>query len=381
MANRETWDLGRFARTLAYFDTFPFQKLFPCLRKMVLGSDPRPAPNPSQALGTVLVVGAGNGLGATLVEALQARHYPVRLLAGALAGPELDFNNVQAAIYCAQEAEIALGALVAAAEAELEHDASTILFNFQRPTPELAELWGAVDDVVMGGVSESCFTLADGAGFFAGPVSTANSGGFASVRTRNFEPPLDLSSYQGWRLRLRGDGQRYKFIARCEGRWDGAGYCYSFDTQPGQWQTIEIPFTALVPVFRARRLQDAPPFAASRTHAVQLMLSKFEYDGALNPHFTPGRFELQVATLGVYGGATTAKLVLLGGSEANAAAVRASSLPYCILKLSPAAREADKLADLAIAALELPEACNKTVMIGEAELRGTAAWRSLFASL
>ncbi len=41
-------------------------------------------------------------------------------------------------------------------------------------------------------------------------VSEGGGGGFASVRTRNFDPPLQLGAYDGLELRLRGDGQRYK---------------------------------------------------------------------------------------------------------------------------------------------------------------------------
>jgi Complex I intermediate-associated protein 30 (CIA30) len=48
--------------------------------------------------------------------------------------------------------------------------------------------WGPLDDVVMGGVSESGFEIRAGAGeaggpagVFSGAVSTSNSGGFASV--------------------------------------------------------------------------------------------------------------------------------------------------------------------------------------------------------
>ncbi|NJO18976.1 MAG: CIA30 family protein [Spirulinaceae cyanobacterium RM2_2_10] len=335
-------------------------------------------PDPSQALGTVLVVGASQGLGTVVAAALRSRYYPVRYLDSTQWQPETDLDSVQAVVYCAQEAAIALDDLLAAAGDRLGRNNYTTLFDFQYPTPNLAAVWGAVDDVVMGGVSESDFYLADSVGIFAGNVSTANSGGFASVRTRNFEPALDLSNYQGFRLRVRGDGQRYKFIARCEGRWDGAAYCYSFDTVPGEWREIEIPFTELIPVFRARTLTDAAPFDASRTHAVQLMLSKFEYDGALNPHFTPGHFELRVATLGTYGGATTAKLIWLGDAT-QAAAVRASGLPYCVLKLLPTATDLDALSELAIAALELPEACNQTASIGIAALQGTADWRSLFS--
>ncbi len=48
--------------------------------------------------------------------------------------------------------------------------------------------------------------------------------------------------------------QRYKFIIRPEANWDGVAYCCSFDTQPGQWQTIRLPFRDFFPVFRARRM-------------------------------------------------------------------------------------------------------------------------------
>lgn len=68
----------------------------------------------------------------------------------------------------------------------------------------------------------------------------------------------------------------------------------SFDTQEGEWQTVRLPFSEFVPVFRARTQQDAGRVDASEVHSVQLMLSKFEYDGELNPAFRPGRFALPV---------------------------------------------------------------------------------------
>ncbi|MBE9118431.1 CIA30 family protein, partial [Lusitaniella coriacea LEGE 07157] len=176
------------------------------------------------------------------------------------------------------------------------------LFDFTRPTEELKALWGAVDDVVMGGVSESNLQLTDNAALFSGIVSTANSGGFASVRHRNFDPPLDLSEYDGIQLRVKGDGLRYKFILRCEGKWDGVSYCYSFDTAANAWLDVFVPFADLIPTFRAKTVGDAGKFDASRTYAMQLMLSKFEYDGALNPQFSPGSFSLFVESIKAYGG-------------------------------------------------------------------------------
>ncbi|MBW4656111.1 MAG: CIA30 family protein [Kaiparowitsia implicata GSE-PSE-MK54-09C] len=179
------------------------------------------------------------------------------------------------------------------------HNSPFLLVDFANPTPEIAEMWGALDDVVMGGVSESSLRLVDGTGVFGGVVSTANSGGFASVRSRNIQPPLDLSGYTGMELRLKGDGQRYKFFVRTETQWDGLAHCYSFDTTADEWMTIQMPFCDFVAVFRARTVSDRP-INPSHVVAFQLMLSKFEYDGALNPHFAPGAFHLHIAAIGVY---------------------------------------------------------------------------------
>jgi hypothetical protein len=173
------------------------------------------------------------------------------------------------------------------------------IFDFTQPSAELPAVWGALDDVVMGGVSQSEIHFEPSAAYFSGNVSTANSGGFASIRTRNFEPPLDLSTYAGIELRIKGDGKRYKFMLRTETQWDGIAYCYSFDTVNGDWTTVRIPFSALIPVFRAKTVSDRP-FAPGHITAMQLMLSKFEYDGALNPHFQPGSFQLQIASIRAY---------------------------------------------------------------------------------
>lgn len=176
-----------------------------------------------------------------------------------------------------------------------------VIFDFTQPSSDLSDIWGALDDVVMGGVSQSGIQIGATAADFSGMVSTANSGGFASVRTRNFEPPIDLSAFTGIELRVKGDGKRYKFMLRSETRWDGIAHCYSFDTEPNIWITVKIPFTALVPVFRAKTV-DNDPIDSSHIFAMQLMLSKFEYDGALNPRFEPGFFQLEIESIQAYSG-------------------------------------------------------------------------------
>jgi hypothetical protein len=175
-----------------------------------------------------------------------------------------------------------------------------IIFDFRDSTTPLNQIWGALDDVVMGGVSASGIQPdAEGASF-TGYVSTANSGGFASVRTRNFDPPLDLSKALGIELQLKGDGKRYKFLLRDEETWDSVAYAYSFNTKSGVWLTVRIPFAELVPVLRAKTVKNGPTLNSRRIRSLQLMLSKFEYDGALNPHFTAGEFALVLGSIGMY---------------------------------------------------------------------------------
>lgn len=183
---------------------------------------------------------------------------------------------------------------------------SRSVMNFAQQPEVLVAQWGALDDVVMGGVSQSYARAGDNCLIFAGEVSTANAGGFVSVRMRNLEEPLNLTDWEGIELEVRGDGQRYKFFVRCETRWDGVAHAQSFDTIGGEWQVIRLPFRDFHAVFRAKTLPDAP-LNPTNVYAFQLMLSKFEYDGMLNPHFQPGRFSLELRSIRVYGEQTGLK--------------------------------------------------------------------------
>lgn len=177
--------------------------------------------------------------------------------------------------------------------------------------------WGALDDVVMGGVSQGSFFKREQWAVFAGNVSTDNSGGFSSVRTKNFEPPFDFSGWRGMRLHVLGDGQRYKFILRNSESWDSPAYIYGFNTVQDEWIDVSVPFDEMVPTFRAKSVPDAPAFDPAKVCSLQLMLSKFEYDSRLNPKFVPGPFELGVRDIGVYRPRRGVRLVVVGEQDEN----------------------------------------------------------------
>jgi uncharacterized protein YbjT (DUF2867 family) len=204
--------------------------------------------------------------------------------------------------------------LVQAAAKSLPKPVEKVIFDFTNISQELKNTWGALDDVVMGGVSASNMQFVEDTALFTGNVSTANSGGFASVRTTNFTPPFNLSGYEGIELRVRGDGKRYKIFLRTEAVWDGIGYGYSFDTVANTWIDVRIPFADLIPVFRAKTVKDCPSIEKSKIRSFQLMLSKFEYDGALNPKFSDGGFSLQLESIKAYYGTNLPQFVLVSSA-------------------------------------------------------------------
>ena len=363
--NTNQWDAGRFLNTLIYFGVIPFIGSISWLKNM-FGNNNK---TPKEKAKLVLVAGATGGVGKRVVQRLQQRGYKVRALvrdanrARQILGENVELvegditlpetltpqvtKDIEALICCTgtrvqpQEGDTinrekyyqgikfympevvdvpeiveykGIQNLVQATRNQLLKASQKIVCDFTNPSQDLKESWGALDDVVMGGVSESSIRLINNIALFSGNVSTANSGGFASVRTRNFEPAINLSEYKGIELRVKGDGKRYKFIIRSASKWDGIGYCYSFDTVYNIWITVRIPFNALIPVFRAKTVKDCEPLDTSRISSLQLMLSKFEYDGALNPKFQPGLFQLELEYIKADEGENLPKFIMVSSA-------------------------------------------------------------------
>ncbi|WP_310483908.1 CIA30 family protein [Chamaesiphon sp. VAR_48_metabat_403] len=356
------WDVSRFLNTVSYFEAIPV--LSDVQRWLKGTSTSQSTTDGGRALGVILVVGASGAIGELMVSQLLKSGYRVRAAIADLSLTpfsvpanvefvQVEFSidrlddsllsrllqGVRAIIICpdpqAALSEGCLDSLTAAATNYLPTHNRLELFDFTQPTLDLQATWGAVDDVVMGGVSESGIRLRAGSALFSGNVSTDNSGGFASVRTRNFEPSLNLSNYRGIELKVKGDGQRYKLFVRTETKWDGVGYAYSFDTVADEWITVRVPFQDLVPIFRAKTVGDAPPIDDTQIRSFQLMLSKFEYDRALNPNFTPGLFSLQIESISAYDGKIMPQLIAVDptATSANLAIkLQTTSIPFSIVR-------------------------------------------------
>ena len=107
--------------------------------------------------------------------------------------------------------------------------------------------FGPLDDVVMGGVSESNFVVNADGGTFRGTVRTENNGGFAGCRSKALSPALQLSAYTGIKLRVRGDGvlRRYKAIVRDS---YGASALVSIRSSGRLWSSRSLPSPCCCPV-------------------------------------------------------------------------------------------------------------------------------------
>ncbi|KAJ1278702.1 hypothetical protein BS78_04G098700 [Paspalum vaginatum] len=362
-AGQQSWDIGRFVKTLYFFNGPPNPlKIVESIISSFTGPASSEAPKKMGTSDVVLVTGATGGVGRRVVDILRKKGLPVRVLARnedkarSMLGPDVDliigdvtkedtldpkrFKGIKKVV---NAVSVIVGPKEGDTPDRQKYKQGIKFFEpeIKGPSPEMVEyigmqnlinaikdsvglsegkllfglkgnvsgkiVWGALDDVVMGGVSESTFQiLTTGSetggptGLFKGSVSTSNNGGFTSIRTKNFTVPEDLSAYHGIELRVKGDGRRYKLIIRTSYEWDTVGYTASFDTTKGEWQSVKVPFSSLRPVFRARTMTDAPPFDASNITSLQLMFSKFEYDGKLNPTFSEGPFELPFSSIRAY---------------------------------------------------------------------------------
>lgn len=132
--------------------------------------------------------------------------------------------------------------------------------------------WQVVNDDVMGGISTSQVRVTeDGTVVFAGTVSLENNGGFASVRS--VPARHDLTGCDAFVVRVRGDGQRYKFTVRMERSFDSAIYQAAFPTKAGEWQPHRLGFRDFVPTFRGRVLAGKPPLDPAQITSVGFLIS------------------------------------------------------------------------------------------------------------
>jgi hypothetical protein len=169
--------------------------------------------------------------------------------------------------------------------------------------------WHALNDTIMGGRSSgSCRVNQNGLRFTGELIE--QGGGFVSVRSPLFSPPLDLSSFSVLRLDLAGHGRRFKLAVACadgvagltELIPGGLRWVHEFGTEAEGFSAVPISFDQLTPSVRAQPIDKLPMglplrFDASRITRLQLLHSKFDDAGGLNPGFRPGPVDLELRAI------------------------------------------------------------------------------------
>jgi len=185
-----------------------------------------------------------------------------------------------------------------------------------------------LDDVVMGGASSSTFDASTGK--WNGVVTDANNGGFIGIRSTPTFGIYDLSQCTGIQLKIsttsRRNGRsstttaalsaasdlggkkglRLKIVLRDSTEFNGIGWTSSVDLGKSSSTTtttiVRVPFNKQIPTRFAKTVNDSSlsSFQKDQIRGVQLVYSKFEYDGAFNPTFQTGDFSIQLEEVGTY---------------------------------------------------------------------------------
>lgn len=168
-------------------------------------------------------------------------------------------------------------------------DSEITIIDFSKAS---AAIWQIVNDSVMGGISRSTLQLHDdGYALFSGSVSLENNGGFASVRTLA-RSPADFSGFEGFAVRVLGDGKTYSLRVKTvkNGRITRYSYEARFDTRPGEWQIHKLSYSEFKPVFRGRSVRGNPKLNPDAVIELGFMIQ----DGQEGP------FRLGVSSISVY---------------------------------------------------------------------------------
>jgi len=149
--------------------------------------------------------------------------------------------------------------------------------------PEAAQKWQAVNDGVMGGVSDGWFKITDQKTLeFSGTLSLENNGGFASVRTKPTD--LDIDAGDALVVRVKGDGREYVLNLYTKSRRMAFSYRAPLPTTKDEWTEVSVPLEDFIPTALGRRVQGMGQVEAEQINGLGFMLSDKK----------PGKFRMQV---------------------------------------------------------------------------------------
>ncbi len=134
-----------------------------------------------------------------------------------------------------------------------------------------AKEWQAVNDGVMGGVSEGNFRITDAKTMeFFGTLSLANNGGFASVRSKARK--LGLEKGDTVVARVRGDGREYTLNLYPNRSRTAFSYRATVQTEKEKWIEIRVALDDFEATSFGRVVKEAGPVKPEEITSVGFLL-------------------------------------------------------------------------------------------------------------
>ncbi len=158
---------------------------------------------------------------------------------------------------------LALGASVIAEE--------TLIILFDFTGADAAKQWQAVNDGVMGGVSEGKFKITEAKTMeFFGTLSLANNGGFASVRSK--AKKVNLEKGDTLVAKVKGDGREYTLNLYPARSRTAFSYRATVQTKKDEWIEVKIRLDEFEATSFGRAVREAGAVKPEEVSSVGFLL-------------------------------------------------------------------------------------------------------------
>lgn len=150
--------------------------------------------------------------------------------------------------------------------------------------------WATLSDHVIGGDSVVRFNASSG--IWSGRLGSSKAG-FTGIKSE-LAVPLDMVICSGFRITVRGQGQRFRVVIHDDDAFNSIAWSYSLDTNKTSDTIVDIKLSELVP-FDLGKVQDsARPLNVAAITSLQFAFSKKELYANPDPYFEMGGFQLAV---------------------------------------------------------------------------------------
>ena len=164
---------------------------------------------------------------------------------------------------------LALPLLLVMGSFVMAEDTPQPLFDFTGA--DAAKEWQAVNDGVMGGVSEGKFKITEKKTLeFFGTLSLKNNGGFASVRTK--AKKLGLEKGDTLVAKVKGDGREYSLNLYLNKPLIAFTYRATVQTKKDEWIEVKVPLDKFEATSFGRPVKDAGAVKPEEINALGFML-------------------------------------------------------------------------------------------------------------